>query len=167
FEALVRAQPSSFLAIARVLSRRLAAANRMRLVEEQALEAGVEANLDRLPPERPESGIEASLLDQPADLAVLSGDHADPLRMDLETLGVGREGGAVVRDLIRDRLLRDEGPAQVRRRAEVLSMRLAAAGAWDAALGVRAQHADAHSLATMLARAPRAVPPLPPARARQ
>src|SRR5262245_55588708 len=146
FEALVRAQPSSFLAIARVLSRRLAAANRIRLVEEQALAAGVEASLDRLPPERRESVMEASLLDEPADLAILSGDHADTLRMDLETLGVRREGGTVVRDLIRDQLRRDEGPSQVRRRAEVLSLRLAAAGAWDAALGVRAAHADAHSL---------------------
>jgi DASS family divalent anion:Na+ symporter len=167
FEALVRAQPSSFLAIARVLSRRLAASNRMRLVEERALAAGVDASLDRLPPERREAVLEASLLAEPAGLAALLGDGAETLREDLAALGVGRDGGTVVRDLLRDRLLRDEGAARVRRRAEVLSMRLAAAGAWDAALGVRAAHADAHSLATMLARALRAAPPLAPARARQ
>jgi CRP-like cAMP-binding protein/di/tricarboxylate transporter len=166
FETLVRAQPSSFLAIARVLSRRLSTANRMRLVEEQALAAGVESSLDRLPAERREAVLEASLLEHPAELAILSGDSADTLRGDLDDLGIGREGGAIVRDLVRDRLLRDEGPARVRRRAEVLSMRLAAVGAWDAALGVRAAHADAPSLATMLARALRAVPPLPPERAR-
>jgi CRP-like cAMP-binding protein/di/tricarboxylate transporter len=166
FETLVRAQPSSFLAIARVLSRRLTIANRMRLVEEQALAAGVESSLDRLPAERREAVLEASLLEQPAELAILSGDSADTLRGDLDDLGMGREGGAIVRDLVRDRLLRDEGPAGVRRRAEVLSMRLAAVGAWDAALGVRAAHADAPSLATMLARALRAVPPLAPERAR-
>src|SRR5215470_10180113 len=79
FEALVRAQPSSFLAIARALSRRLAAANRVRLVEEQALAAGVEASLERLPPERREAVMEASLLDEPAEVAILAGDHADTL----------------------------------------------------------------------------------------
>ncbi len=167
FEALVRAQPSSFLAIARVLSRRLATANRMRIVEEQALSAGVEASLDRLSPDRREAVLEASLLEEPAALAVLAGDRGDTLLADLAALGVGREGGTVVRDILRDRLLRDEGPARVRRRAEVLSMRLAAAGQWDAALGVRAAHGDAQSLATMLARALRATPPLAPERARQ
>ena len=167
FEALVRAQPSSFLAIARVLSRRLAAANRMRIVEEQALAAGVEASLDRLSPDRREAVLEASLLEEPAALAVLAGDRSDTLLADLAALGVGREGGTVVRDILRDRLLRDDGPARVRRRAEVLSMRLAAAGQWDAALGVRAAHGDAQSLATMLARALRATPPLAPERARQ
>jgi DASS family divalent anion:Na+ symporter len=167
FEALVRGQPSSFLAIARVLSRRLAAANRMRLAEEQALAAGLEGSLDRLPPERRDAVLEASLLEEPAGLTVLSGNRAETLLADLGTLGVGGEGGTVVRDLLRDRLLRDEGPARLRRRAEVLAMRLAAAGAWEAALGVRAAHADAQSLATMLARALRATPPLPPERARQ
>src|SRR5262245_13206107 len=83
FEALVRAQPSSFLAIARVLSRRLAAANRVRLVEEQALAAGVEASLDRLPPERREAVLEASLLEDPAGLAPFVGDRAEALLADL------------------------------------------------------------------------------------
>jgi CRP-like cAMP-binding protein len=50
FKTLVREQPSSFLAIARVLSRRLASANRTRLVEEQALAARVESSLERLTP---------------------------------------------------------------------------------------------------------------------
>jgi hypothetical protein len=111
--------------------------------------------------------LEASLLEQPAGLAAILGDRAETLREDLADLGVGRDGGAVVRDILRDRLVRDEGAARVRRRAEVLSMRLAAAGAWDAALGVRAAHADAQSLAAMLARALRAAPPLSPDRARQ
>jgi DASS family divalent anion:Na+ symporter len=166
FEALVRGQPSSFLAIARVLSRRLAAANRVRLVEEQALAAGVEASLERLPPERRETVLEASLLEEPAEIAGLLGDRAETLRTDLALLGVGREEGHVVRDMLRDRLRRDEGPAGVRRRADALSVRLAAAGRWDAALSLRAAHADTKSLATMLARALRAVPPLPTERAR-
>jgi di/tricarboxylate transporter len=46
-------------------------------------------------------------------------------------------------------------------------MRLAAAGAWDAALGVLAAHTDAQALASMLARSLRALPPLAPDRARR
>jgi CRP-like cAMP-binding protein len=52
FEELGREQPSSFLAIARVLSRRLASANRVRLAEEQALAARLESALEHLPAER-------------------------------------------------------------------------------------------------------------------
>ena len=162
FEALVRAEPSSFLAIARVLSRRLATANRIRLVEEQALAAGVEAALERLSPERREAVLEASLLEEPAALGALFGDRAGPIAADLAALGVGRGGGTVVRDVLRERLRRDEDPARVRGRAEALAARLAAAGEWDAALGVLAAHADARALGKTLARALRAVPPLAP-----
>jgi CRP-like cAMP-binding protein len=80
FESLVREQPSSFLAIARGLSRRLASANRVRLVEEQALAAGVEAALERLPAERRQGVLEASLLEEPAWLGVLFGERADTSR---------------------------------------------------------------------------------------
>ncbi len=155
FEALVRAEPSSFLTIARVLSRRLAAANRIRLVEEQALAAGVEAVL------------EASLLEEPTRLGILFGDRAGSIAADLATLGVGREGGTVVRDVLRERLRRDEGPARVRGRAEALAARLASAGEWEASLGVLASHADARALGKTLARALRALPPLTPDHARR
>jgi CRP-like cAMP-binding protein/di/tricarboxylate transporter len=167
FEALVHAEPSSFLAIARVLSRRLATANRIRLVEEQALAAGVEAALERLSPERREAVLEASLLEEPAALGALFGDRAGPIAADLAALGVGRGSGTVVRDLLRERLRRDEDPPRVRGRAEALAARLAAAGEWDAALGVLATHADARALGKTLARALRAVPPLAPERARR
>jgi CRP-like cAMP-binding protein len=167
FEALVRTQPSSFLAIARVLSRRLAAANRVRLVEEQALAAGVDGALARLPAERLQAVLEASLLEEPPALASLSGDRASTLTADLADLGVGGAGGTAVRDVLRERLRRELGPMETRRRAEALAARLAAAGAWEAALGVLASHADATALAAMLARALRAVPPLPPDRARR
>jgi DASS family divalent anion:Na+ symporter len=167
FEALVRQQPSSFLAIARGLSRRLAAANRMRLVEEQALVAGVEAALARLPPERRQAALEASLLEDLTGLGVLFGDRADTVAGDLAALGVGRGGGTVVRDVLRARLRRDEGPARVRGRAEAVAARLAAAGAWEPSLGVLAAHADARTLGTMLGRALRALPPLAPDRARR
>jgi CRP-like cAMP-binding protein/di/tricarboxylate transporter len=166
FEALVREQPSSFLAIARGLSRRLASANRIRLVEEQALAAGVEAALERLPAERRQAVLDASLLEDPAELGVLFGDRADAIATDLAALGVGR-GGTVVRDVLRERLRRDEGPTGVRRRAEALAARLTAAGAWEASLGVLAAHADAQALAATLARALRALPPLTPDRARR
>src|SRR5262245_52315838 len=112
FEALVREQPSTFLAIARVLSRRLAAANRMRLVEERALSAGVEAALERLPPERRQAVLEASLLEGPAGLEALFGERAASIAADLAALGVGREGGAAVRDLLRERFRQDVEPAQ-------------------------------------------------------
>lgn len=166
FEALVREQPSSFLAIARGLSRRLASANRIRLVEEQALAAGVEAALERLPPERRDAVLEASLLEDPAELGVLFGDRAGAIATDLAALGVGR-GGTVVRDVLRERLRRDEGPTGVRSRAEALAARLTAAGAWEASLGVLAAHADAQALGATLARALRALPPLTPDRARR
>ena len=55
----------------------------------------------------------------------------------------------------------------MRGRAEVLAARLAAAGEWDAALGVLAAHADAQALGKTLARALRAVPPLASDRARR
>jgi CRP-like cAMP-binding protein/di/tricarboxylate transporter len=167
FEALVRAEPSSFLAIARVLSRRLASANRIRVIEEQALAAGVEAALERLSPERREAVLEASLLEEPTTLRALFGDRAGSIAADLATLGVGREGGTVVRDVLRERLRRDEGPARVRGRAEALAARLAAAGEWEASLGVLAGHADAQALGKTLARALRALPPLAPDRARR
>jgi CRP-like cAMP-binding protein/di/tricarboxylate transporter len=165
FEALVREQPASFLAIARGLSRRLAAANRMRLVEEQALAVGVEAALERLPPERREAVLEASLLDDPAAFGVLHDDGQKTLAIDLAALGIDGSSGTVVRDVLRERLRRDEGPAGVRARAEALAARLAAIGAWDGSLGVLAAHVDGHALATMLTRALRALPPLPSDRA--
>ncbi len=166
FEALVREQPSSFLAIARGLSRRLASANRIRLVEEQALAAGVEAALERLSSERRQAVLEASLLEDLAGLGVLFGDRAETIATDLAALGVGR-GGTVVRDVLRERLRRDEGPGRVRSRAEALATRLAAAGAWEPSLGVLAAHADPQTLSAMLARALRALPPLRPDRARR
>jgi CRP-like cAMP-binding protein/di/tricarboxylate transporter len=168
FEMLVRQQPSSFLAIARVLSRRLATANRMRAVEERALGASVDAGLARLPPDRRQAVLEASLLESPADLTdlgTLFADRAGAVATDLADLGVGR-GGTVVRDVLRARARREEGPARLRGRAEALAARLAGAGAWDAALSVLAAHADAAALSAMLARALRAVPPLPPDLAR-
>ncbi len=167
FEELGREQPSSFLAMARVLSRRLASANRIRLAEEQALAAGVESALEQLPAERREAVLEASLLEGSAGLAILYGDGAGAVATDLAALGVGRGGGTVVRDVLRERLRREEGQGRVRSRAGMLATRLAAAGAWDAALGVLAAHADAGALGTTLARALRAVPPLPPDRARR
>src|SRR6185436_4664695 len=112
FESLVRSQPSSFLAIARVLSRRLASANRIRLVEEQALAAGVEATLDRLPAERREAVLDASLLEAPEAPTLLFGDRAASVSADLAALGIGREGGMIVRDVLRERLHRDEGPGR-------------------------------------------------------
>jgi CRP-like cAMP-binding protein/di/tricarboxylate transporter len=166
FEALVREQPSSFLAIARGLSRRLASANRMRLVEEQALAAGVEVALERLPAERREAVLEASLLEDPDGLGVLFGNRADTIATDLAALGVGR-GGTIVRDVLRERLRQDEGPARVRSRAEALAARLAAAGAWESSLRVLAAHADAQTLGATLARALRALPPLRPEQAQQ
>ena len=167
FETLVRTQPSSFLAIARVLSRRLAAANRVRVVEEQALTAGVDGALARLPAERLQAVLEASLLEEPAALASLSGDDASTLSADLTALGLGGAGGAAVRDVLRERLRRELGPVETRRRAETLAARLAAGSAWEAALGILAAHADTTALAAMLARALRAVPPLPTDRARR
>ena len=167
FETLVRTQPSSFLAIARVLSRRLAAANRIRLVEEHALAIGVEAALARLPAERRQAVLEASLLEEPAELASLAGDRASALATDLSDLGIGPVGGAAVRDVIREHLRRDLGPVETRRRAEALAERLAGIGAWDAALGALGGHADAAALGTMLGRALRAIPPLPADRARR
>jgi CRP-like cAMP-binding protein/di/tricarboxylate transporter len=161
FEALVRQQPSSFLAIARELSRRLATANRVRLVEEQALAAGVEAALDRLAPDRRQAVLDASLLEAPAEIAALLGDCAATVASDLADLGIGRGGGTVVRDVLREVLRREEGPAPLRSRAEALAARLEARGAWDAALGVLAAHADAATLGGTLGRALRALPPLP------
>src|SRR6185436_2160830 len=160
FEALVRTQPSSFLAIARVLSRRLAAANRIRLVEEQALAASVEAALDRLPSPRRQAVLDASLLETPAAPALLFGELAQTVSEDLAALGIGREGGSVVRDVLRERLRRDEGPGGGRSRAEALAAKLAAGGEWEMALGVLATHADAQALGRTLARALRASPPL-------
>ena len=162
FEMLVRAQPSSFLAIARVLSRRLATANRMRLVEEQALTAGVEAALARLSPERREAVLEASLLEEPAGLTALHGERASVVQADLADLGVGGAASTVVRDVLCERLRRDEGPAGVRTRAEALAARLAESGAWETALGVLAAHADPAALGGTLGQALRAVPPLAP-----
>ena len=167
FDELMREQPSSFLAIARVLTRRLATANRIRLAEEQALAVGVASALERLPSARREAVLEASLLEGPAGLGVLFGDRADAVATDLAALGVGRGGGTVVRDVLRERLRREEGPARARSRAEALAIRLAAGGAWDAALGVLAAHADAVALSATLASALRAVPPLDPERARR
>ena len=167
FEALVRSQPSSFLAIARVLSRRLASANRIRLVEEQALAASVEAALDRLPSARREAVLDASLLETPAAPALLFGDLAATVGADLVALGIGREGGVIVRDVLRERLRRDEGPGRVRSRAEALAAKLAAGQEWETALGVLATHSDAQALGRTLARALRASPPLAPDRARR
>jgi len=167
FEALVRSQPSSFLAIARVLSRRLASANRIRLVEEQALAASVEAALDRLPSARREAVLDACLLETPAAPALLFGDLAATVGADLVALGIGREGGVVVRDVLRERLRRDEGPGRVRSRAEALAAKLAAGQEWETALGVLTTHSDAQALGRTLARALRASPPLAPDRARR
>jgi CRP-like cAMP-binding protein/di/tricarboxylate transporter len=161
FEALVRQQPSSFLAIARELSRRLATSNRMRLAEEEALAAGVEAALERLPPDRRQAVLDASLLEAPAEMAPLFGEGAGTLAADLDDLGVGRGGGTVVRDVLREVLRREEGPARLRSRVEALAARLEAIGAWEAALGVLAAHADAATLGGTLGRALRALPPLP------
>ena len=114
FEALVRTQPSSFLAIARVLSRRLASANRIRLVEEQALAASVETALDRLPSPRREAVLDASLLEAPAAPALLFGDLAARSSARPRHARHRSEGGMVVRDVLRERLRRDEGPGRAR-----------------------------------------------------
>jgi CRP-like cAMP-binding protein/di/tricarboxylate transporter len=167
FEALVRAQPSSFLAIARVLSRRLAAANRVRLVEEQALARSVAAALDRLPPARREAILDASLLETPTAHSALCGELAAAVAADLSELGLGRDGSTVVRDVLREHLRRDDGSAGIRTRADGVAAKLAARGDWDAALGVLAAHSDPEALARMLARALRASPPLPADRARR
>ncbi len=167
FEALVRTQPSSFLAIARVLSRRLASANRIRLVEEQALATSVEAALDRLPSSRREAVLDASLLEAPAAAPLLFGDLAAAVSADLVALGVGRDGGTVVRDVLRERLRRDEGPGGARSRAETLAAKLATGGEWEMALDVLATHSDAQALGRTLARALRASPPLASERARR
>ncbi|HEY7601960.1 MAG TPA: SLC13 family permease, partial [Methylomirabilota bacterium] len=58
-------------------------------------------------------------------------------------------------------------PARLRPRVEALAARLEAVGAWDAALGVLAAHADAPALGATLGRALRAVPPLSPDPARR
>jgi di/tricarboxylate transporter len=109
--------------------------------------------------------LESSLLEDP--VALTTDDGARTLAADLSDLGVGRTGGVVVRDLLRERLRRELGPVETRRRAEALAEGLAGHGAWDAALGVLAANADAKALATMLGRALRAVPPLPAEHARR
>ena len=163
FEALVRTQPSSFLAIARVLSRRLAAANRVRLVEEQALAAGVDgrprAAAGRAAPggargEPPGGARRAGV--------ALRRRREHPVARTWPRSGSARAGGGtVVRDVLRERLRRETRTRrETRGRAETLAARLAAGGAWEAALGVLAAHADARALAATLARALRAVPPL-------
>jgi hypothetical protein len=54
--------------------------------------------------------LAASLLEEPAALRVVFGEGADTTAADLAALGVGRRGGTVVRDVLRERLRRDERP---------------------------------------------------------
>src|SRR5262249_5092925 len=135
--------------------------------EEQALAAGVDAAIARLPLDRRNAVLDAILLEQPADLALLPGETARTITADLAALGMGPSGSGTVRDILRERLRREEGPAHVRSRAEARAGRRASAGAWDGARGGLAAHAKGKALGAIRAQALRARPPLAPDRAQR
>jgi CRP-like cAMP-binding protein len=168
FLELARLEPAVTLLIAARLSERLQSANVARLESERAAAASIESALARLPPERRARVIEAGFLEAatPEALAALFGADAAQVADDLAAVGAGSgAAAAAVLRVLRAHLGRSaDGPAAGDRAAAVAD-RLAGAGLWEAALAVVARHAPRATLAATLARALRAVPPLPAERA--
>jgi CRP-like cAMP-binding protein/di/tricarboxylate transporter len=162
FLVLVSREPSMSLTIATTLSERLRLANEARAEHAGFVAAAIDQALQRLPPERRDAVLAASLLDAPAPpaLRALFGEHAVAVAADLAALGV-RDGaaGATLRPL-REWLEREIGHDELAVRADALGSRLAAAGLWHDALAVLARASTGAAFARTLAAALRAIPAL-------
>jgi CRP-like cAMP-binding protein/di/tricarboxylate transporter len=162
FLLLVRREPAISLTIVATLSERLRTANQARVEHADFVAAAIEQALRRLPGERREAVLEASLLETmtPAGLRALFGSRAEPVAADLAALGVDGSAGRVTVRGLREWFERELGLDGVSARASSVAARLAHAGFWNDALGVLARVSTPALFAETLGRALRAVPAL-------
>ena len=162
FLVLVHREPTISLAIVSTLSERLRSANQARVEHAGFVIAAIDQALGRLPADRRDAVLEASLLETtaPAPLRTLFDARADAVAADLQALGSDGSAGPVTLRALRECLERDLGLDGVSARASSVAARLADAGLWHDALGVLARLSTPAIFAATLARALRAVPAL-------
>jgi CRP-like cAMP-binding protein/di/tricarboxylate transporter len=162
FLVLVRREPTISLAIVSTLSERLRSANQARVEHAGFVAAAIDQALGRLPADRRDAVLEASLLEAtaPAPLRTLFDARADAVAADLQALGTDGSAGPVTVRALREWLEREFGPDGVSARASSVAGRLSDAGLWHDALGVLSRLSTPAIFAETLARALRAVPAL-------
>src|SRR5262245_208698 len=162
FLALVSREPTIALAIGATLSRRLRSANESQLEHAGFVAAAIEEALRRLPGDRRDTVLEASLLESiaPAPLRALFGDRADVVAADVRALGVGGDSGSAALRVLRDSFERDLGRKGLAARASGVATRLAGAQLWNDALGVLARASTPDVFGDALGHALHAVPAL-------
>jgi CRP-like cAMP-binding protein/di/tricarboxylate transporter len=162
FLVLLGREPSIALTILTTLSERLRSANLAHVEHAGFVAAALEHALQRLPPDRRATVLEAGLLEAvtPAALRVLFDSRAEAVAADLEALGVRGPGARAALRGLREWLERDVGAEALATRAAAMGARLADAGLWNDALAVLARASTPAVFGEALARALRAIPAL-------
>lgn len=161
FDALMSKEPSVGRAVARMLTRRLRAANEALGERDQIFTAQLDAQLGGLSPELRVAVLQASILEPRVSgtaLAALFGEATQEVVGALDRLGVHLDQPTPILRLIRERFEEEVGPRGVTRFALEAAPRLRDAACWGEALSVFARYGPRTEFVETLAEAVRDLP---------